>query len=164
MMIQDTAAARCSGSVPSAPHSPTQHLAATVNHAPPFPTHLLQNPSICLSSCVFIHCSLLSRWSLCHGKGSSRSALEPRQTSLQASTQQGCCLMSLADGNRLACWQGSPCWGCCASTPATKQGSSLPCRSTVSPRLCSHLTVSSFPSAGPSDPHTEATPQKPPDL
>lgn len=44
-----------------------------------------------------------------HGKGSSRSALGPRQTSLQASTLHGCCLMSLADGNRLASRQGSQC-------------------------------------------------------
>lgn len=46
-----------------------------------------------------------------HGKGSSQSALEPGQSSLQASAQHGCCSMSLADGNRLACWQGSLCRG-----------------------------------------------------
>lgn len=85
-MIQDTAVARCSGSVPSAPHSPSQHLAAAVIHAPPFPTHLLQNPSVCLSSRAFIHLSLLSQRSRCMGKevpGLHWSLVQ--QTSLQAS-------------------------------------------------------------------------------
>lgn len=88
---------------------------------------------------------------------------EAREISLQANTKHGRCLMSLADGSCPAAQRDSPCRAA-VPPPSHQAGLSSPCESTASPKLCTHLTVSSFPSAGPSDPHAEATPQKPPDL
>lgn len=99
MMIQDTSAARGSGSVPSAPHSPSQHLAAAVIHAPPFPTHRLQNPSVCLSSRTFIHLSLLSQPSRCMGKEAGSLRWSPGKPPCRRVAQHGCDSMSLPDGN-----------------------------------------------------------------
>lgn len=168
-MIQDTSAARCSGSVPSALHSPSQHLAPAVIHAPPFPTHLLQNPSVCLSSHAFIHLSLLSQRSRCMGKEAPGLKWSWGKPLSQPVTQHSCYLMSLADRNRLACqrsWlRGSLCRGVpCLCTLPLSMGRPRPRGSAACTSPCTHLTASSFPSAGPSNPHTEATPQKSPDI
>lgn len=125
--------------------------------------------SIRLSSCVFIHLSFLSQWSRCMGKEAPGLHWSPGKPLSQPLTQHSCYLMSLADRNRLACQQsqlqGSLCRRvlCLCTLPPSK-GCPRPCRSTACTSPCARLTVSSFPSAGPSDPHTEATPQKPPDI
>lgn len=149
-MIQDTSVARCSGSVPSAPQSPSQHLSVAVVHAPPFLFIFSRsNPFVCPAV----------RSAICPTCLSGCAAWKRKLLFCSGAQARATVRLLL---NELGCWE------------LVAAGSGLPeCPVPQGPHRCAQalyetiacaLTVSSFSSAGPSDPHAEATPQEPPDI
>ncbi|XP_068768194.1 cadherin-22 isoform X2 [Struthio camelus] len=109
-----------------------------------------------------------------HGKEAPGLHWRPGPSLSHPVTQHSCYLISLADTNRLAVPVPSPGGpgrlGClcqrllCLCARPQTQAILTPLRAAcMTPSPCL-LTVSSLPSAGPSDPYVEATPQKPPDI
>lgn len=75
----------------------------------PFPIHLQQKQSVCLSSRAFSHLSHLSQWVCCMEKEAPVLLWSPGQTLSLPVPQHGCYLMSLAAGSW---WQlGLGCQG-----------------------------------------------------